>query len=144
MKNANSDLARIKSMNEIITFDEDPELKTDRSLKASKIKNDKDSKNNYSLILNDKSDIKIYSPDLPIQQINNKKSESENVKLKKISADNFEKFVNESGINSCFELIFSEIIYKKIPAEDHFSYAAGRLRQIGRELETIKNKIVNK
>jgi hypothetical protein len=147
MKNENSEIEGMKSLNEIITFEEDQELRIDRSLKTSRIRNDKESKNNNSLILNDKSEIKIYSPDMPIQQRDNKISESKNTnktKLKKISADNFENFVNESGICSSFELIFSEIIYKKIPVEDHFSYAAGRLRQIGREIETIKNQMINK
>jgi hypothetical protein len=149
MKNENSEFVGIKSLNDIITFEDDQELRTDRSLKTSKIRNDKESKNNNSLILNDKSEIKIYSPEMPIQQRDNKKLESNNTntnntKLKKISADNFENFVNESGICSSFELIFSEIIYKKIPVDDHFSYAAGRLRQIGREIETIKNQMINK
>jgi len=57
---------------------------------------------------------------------------------KKAKANIFEKYINDTGIASAFELIFSEIIYKKIAVEDHYTYAAGRLRQIGREIELIK------
>ena len=66
----------------------------------------------------------------------------EKVKLRKTQANTFEKYVNDTGIASAFQLIFSEIITKKIPIEDHYTYTAGRLRQIGRELDEInlKNK----
>jgi protein-tyrosine phosphatase len=76
-----------------------------------------------------------------IKQISSRE-ELEKVKLRKTQANTFEKYVNDTGIASAFQLIFSEIITKKIPIEDHYTYTAGRLRQIGRELDEInlKNK----
>jgi len=50
----------------------------------------------------------------------------------------FEKYITETGIAKAFQLIFSELIIKKINTEDFYSYAAGRLRQLGRELQEKK------
>ncbi len=71
-----------------------------------------------------------------------RREEIENIKLRKTQANTFDNYVNDTGISSAFQLIFAEIISKKIPIEDHFSYAAGRLRAIGRDIDdiTLKNK----
>ena len=69
-----------------------------------------------------------------------RREELEKVCIRKTQANMFEKYLSDTGIAGAFELLFSELITKKIPAEDHYIYAAGRLRQIGREVESIKNK----
>jgi hypothetical protein len=67
-----------------------------------------------------------------------KREELEKVKIRRTQANNFEKYVNETGIGNAFQLIFTELITKKISMEDYFSYSAGRLRQIGREVDEVK------
>jgi hypothetical protein len=69
-----------------------------------------------------------------------RREELEKIQLRKTQANLFEKYLSDTGIASAFELIFSEMITKKIPSENHFTYTAGRLRQIGREIEIIKQK----
>ena len=78
---------------------------------------------------NDLSDIK-----------RNNKVEVEKVKIKKTQAIAFENYIRETGISSAFQLIFTELLIKDMKEEDYFSYAASRLRQIGREVEDIRNK----
>ena len=78
---------------------------------------------------NDLSDIK-----------RNNKVEVEKVKIKKTQANAFENYIRETGISSAFQLIFTELLVKEIKEEDYFTYAASRLRQIGREVEEIRNK----
>lgn len=70
----------------------------------------------------------------------NRIEELEKIQLRKTQASLFEKYLSDTGISSAFELIFSEMLTKKIPSENHFTYTAGRLRQIAREIETIKQK----
>lgn len=70
----------------------------------------------------------------------NRIEELEKIELRKAQASLFEKYLGDTGISSAFELIFSEMLTKKIPSENHFTYTAGRLRQIAREIETIKQK----
>jgi hypothetical protein len=77
--------------------------------------------------------------DISEEQIK-RREELEKIQLRKTQANLFEKYLNDTGIASAFELIFSEMITKKIPSENHFTYTAGRLRQIGREIEIIKQK----
>ena len=60
------------------------------------------------------------------------------IQLRKIQANAFENYINETGISTAFQLIFSELITKKIPVENYYTYTASRLREIGRELEEIK------
>ena len=55
---------------------------------------------------------------------------------------NFEKYLSENGISKAFEIIFSEIISKSIPVENHFAYTATRLRQIGNQTDI--NNALNK
>ena len=52
----------------------------------------------------------------------------------------FEKYLEESGLCLSFQIIFTEIIQKQIPEDQVFPYTAMRLRQIGKELESIDNK----
>ena len=60
------------------------------------------------------------------------------IQLRKIQANAFENYINETGISTAFQLIFSELITKKIPVENYYTYTASRFREIGRELEEIK------
>ena len=46
----------------------------------------------------------------------------------------FEKYLSETGLAASFQLIFSEIIAKRIPNNNVFQYAAMRLRQVGSEI----------
>ena len=55
----------------------------------------------------------------------------------------FEKYLDESGLSLSFQIIFTEIIQKQIPEDQVFPYTATRLRQIGKELESIDSKAQN-
>jgi Ca2+-binding EF-hand superfamily protein len=46
----------------------------------------------------------------------------------------FEKYLQETGISLAFQIIYTEIITKKIDADNVFTYTAMRLRQIGKEV----------
>ena len=52
----------------------------------------------------------------------------------------FEKYLEESGITMAFQLIFAEILTKKIEANNVFTYTAMRLRQIGKEIAHLLPK----
>jgi hypothetical protein len=51
-----------------------------------------------------------------------------------------QRYLNQQGISLSFQVIFAEIIQKKIPKQKVFEYTATRLRQIGNDLSMIKNK----
>ncbi len=89
-----------------------------------------------------KNDVKSFTNDLEelsdIKKTN--RTELEKVKMKKTQALLFDNYMKESGISTAFQLIFTELLVKDIKEEAHFSYAASRLRQIGRELDEMKNK----
>ena len=74
-----------------------------------------------------------------IEENNKKREDLDKITLRKTQAQSFEKYIYETGISNAFQLIFSELIIKKIPMENYFSYTASRLRQIGREFDEIKN-----
>lgn len=46
----------------------------------------------------------------------------------------FEKYLQETGISLAFQIIYTEIITKKIDSDNVFTYTAMRLRQIGKEV----------
>ena len=50
----------------------------------------------------------------------------------------FKKYLEQTGIAMAFQVIFAEILDKKIEEQKVFSYTAMRLRQIGEDLEKIK------
>ena len=70
----------------------------------------------------------------------NKKEIMEKIKIRKQQAELVEKYINETGINTSFKIIFSELLSKKIPIENYYTYTASRLRQIGREKEALDRK----
>lgn len=61
-------------------------------------------------------------------------------KTRRQNAENFDKYIEETGISAAFQMIFTEIITKSLPAEDQFSYAVSRLKQMDRDLANMKNK----
>ena len=70
----------------------------------------------------------------------NKKEIMEKIEKRKEQADTVEKYIYETGIGTSFQIIFSELISKKIPVENYYTYTASRLRQIGREKEALDRK----
>lgn len=68
------------------------------------------------------------------------KVENDQVKLRKEQATKFENYIHESGLAMGFQLIFAELISKKISPENYFSYVTIRLKEIGRELDSLKIK----
>ena len=50
----------------------------------------------------------------------------------------FKKYLDQTGIAMAFQVIFAEILDKKIEEQKLFGYTAMRLRQIGEDLEKIK------
>lgn len=57
---------------------------------------------------------------------------------KKKQVEMFRKYLEQTGIAMAFQVIFAEILDKKVEEHKVFSYAAMRLRQIGEDLEKIK------
>lgn len=57
----------------------------------------------------------------------------------------FKKYLDQTGIAMAFQVIFAEILDKKIDESKLFAYTAMRLRQIGEDLEKIKivNLVIN-
>ena len=49
-------------------------------------------------------------------------------------AEEFEDYLNQSGIKLGFEIIFAEIIEKKVPQDLMFPYAIARLKQMAKEI----------
>jgi Ca2+-binding EF-hand superfamily protein len=52
----------------------------------------------------------------------------------------FEKYLEDSGMTMAFQIIFAEIITKKIEPANVFTYTAMRLRQIGKEIAHLLPK----
>ena len=70
----------------------------------------------------------------------NKKEIMEKIEIRKQQADLVDKYIHETGIGISFQIIFSELISKKIAIEDYYKYTASRLREIGREKEALDRK----
>jgi len=66
----------------------------------------------------------------PINEIN--KFDNKNKKI--------ENLIEEAGIPTAFNLIFSELISKQIMPENFFRYTSLRLRELGKEIEGLKVK----
>ena len=76
----------------------------------------------------------------PEAQESSDPSGQDNTRKRQEQALMFEKYLEESGLCLSFQIIFTEIIQKQIPEDQVFPYTAMRLRQIGKELESIDNK----
>ncbi|KAM3147688.1 hypothetical protein pb186bvf_000016 [Paramecium bursaria] len=48
--------------------------------------------------------------------------------------EQFKRFIDQSGISDSFQVVFAEIIDRKIKEDDAYKYAADRLREIGKGL----------
>jgi hypothetical protein len=75
-----------------------------------------------------------------------KETEIENQVNKQLQL--FEKYLEDSGISTAFQIIYTEILMKKIDSENVFTYTAMRLRQIGKEIahllpENLTAKLVD-
>jgi hypothetical protein len=70
----------------------------------------------------------------------NKKEDPTVLKQREEINNKYEKYLNDSGLPIAFQLIYSEIISKHIQPENFFTYTAMRLRQIGKEIEEMKQK----
>ena len=70
----------------------------------------------------------------------NKKEIMEKIEIRKYQADLVEKYINETGIGTSFQIIFSELLSKKVPVDNYYTYTASRLRQIGREKAAVEKK----
>jgi len=55
------------------------------------------------------------------------------------NANSFLEYIDESGLPQAFQLIFAELISKKINPQNYYSYVGMRLRQIGKEINDMKN-----
>ncbi len=50
----------------------------------------------------------------------------------------FERYLQNSGLSLAFEVVFAEILTKKIPSDQVFGYAAMRLRQFEEDLGKLE------
>lgn len=53
---------------------------------------------------------------------------------RKKQADMFKKYLEQTGIAMAFQVVFAQILDKKIDEAKVFQYSAMRLRQIGEDL----------
>lgn len=67
-----------------------------------------------------------------LRKVQNREDDEEKVVTKKI--EKFEKYLEDTGLPAAFEVIFTEILAKKIEVDKVFFYTATRLRQIGKEV----------
>ena len=66
--------------------------------------------------------------------------EDEKARKRQEQAVLFEKYIEESGLSVAFQIVFAEIISKKIAEDQVFRYTAMRLRQLGKEVEDLEPK----
>ena len=147
---------------EIKSHEEDMEKKSDIKLDTEKEKEkENQNENNINVINNEEnqnnenneskqelhSDKNNIEPENNYDYEKNKKEIMEKIEIRKFQADVVEKYINETGIGTAFQIIFSELLSKKVPTDNYYAYTASRLRQIGREkaaLERNKEKNKNK
>ncbi len=58
---------------------------------------------------------------------------------KEKDAEKFQKYLNSSGVSLGFQIIFGEIIQKKVPKDKVFAYAHKRLKQLAADIQELKN-----
>jgi hypothetical protein len=110
------------------------------------LNNNVNTENSQNDDMNIKQDVKtfqeefdnLHEGELEKQEIKANAKDSKNSTLK---AADLEDYLKDKGISAGFELIFTELILKEIKKEDYFSYAASRLRDMGRKLEKDKQQI---
>ena len=119
-------------------------LETEKEIKTSENNVNLEEKQNN---INNESNPNITSSQNNNQQENNnydyeknKKEIMEKIEIRKYQADTVEKYINETGIGTAFQIIFSELLSKKVPTDNYYAYTASRLRQIGREKAALERK----
>ena len=88
-----------------------------------------------SRIMKEKFEVKL--SDNPI---NYARDAVDKIEIRKEQAVLVERYMIDTGISTAFQVIFSELIAKKIPLDNFYTYTASRLRQIGKEKEAIEGK----
>ena len=53
------------------------------------------------------------------------------------NAERFTNYVQISGLRKAFQVIFAEIVVKRVEASEVFAYSAARLRQLGGEIQSV-------
>ena len=106
------------------------------------VKNNEENQNNE----NNESKQELPSDKINIEPENNydyeknKKEIMEKIEIRKFQADAVEKYINETGIGTAFQIIFSELLSKNIQTDQYYEYTASRLRQFGREKAALIRK----
>ena len=72
-----------------------------------------------------------------MEKLNKEKLAEERLQKRQQQAQLFEQYLEQSGVTYAFEIIFTEIIAKNIREDQVFAYTSMRLRQIGKELDSI-------
>ena len=76
-------------------------------------------------------------PDLEKEKLDDiKKKKAENEQQVKL----IESTIEECGLPMAFNVIFSELVSKQIMPENFFTYTSLRLKEIGKEIEALKDK----
>ncbi len=133
---------------EIKSGEEEMEKQSSQNIEMEKEninENNINTENNENII-NNESKQNINSSQNNIQPENNydyeknKKEIMEKIEIRKYQADAVEKYINETGIGTAFQVIFSELLSKNIQTDQYYEYTASRLRQIGREKAALNRK----
>jgi len=126
------------------------DTKTDRSIEKTNKKDNKAKENNNSILdtqankigngkkenLNNKN---LVNNNNKPKDNNKKYTEPSITQEDQNNANAFLEYIDESGLPEAFQLIFAELISKKINPQNYYSYVGMRLRQIGKELNDLKN-----
>lgn len=70
-------------------------------------------------------------------------NQEEEVERKEKKAQKFRTYISNSGLQTAFQLVVSEILAQSVAPEDFFKFASKRLKEIGREYHEIKECIDN-
>ena len=133
---------------EIKSGEEENEKQSNQNIEIEKEnlnENNINTENNENNI-NNESNQNINSSQNNIQPENNydyeknKKEIMEKIEIRKFQADAVEKYINETGIGTAFQIIFSELLSKNIQTDQYYEYTASRLRQFGREKAALSRK----
>ena len=133
---------------EIKSGEEENEKQSNQNIEIEKEnlnENNINTENNENNI-NNESNQNINSSQNKIQPENNydyeknKKEIMEKIEIRKFQADAVEKYINETGIGTAFQIIFSELLSKNIQTDQYYEYTASRLRQFGREKAALSRK----
>lgn len=56
---------------------------------------------------------------------------------RKVQAERFKGYAESSGLRKAFQIIFAEVVTKRVEPDHVFAYSAMRLRQLGQELAPL-------